>query len=560
MVFFMRWMIVGVLLCSGASASAQSQLREGTGSIAGRVTLSGKPAQGVVLTLRESSANERRELSMLMRGSAFEKATTDADGRYRFSGMAAGVYEVAAFAPALFAGDDKSNSVSLADGATVDDINFSLSKGGVITGRATTRDGRPVIMEPVQASRLDQTDKDSSFRFSPTLSFTTDDRGVYRIYGLAPGRYKVSTGKSDPTFDVMAHMRPAHPRTFHPGVTDAAKAGVVELSSGGEASNIDIKLGDANKIYAATGRVVEAETNKPVPNAITSYRVNRVLEGETVPSFTSGFGVASSSTGEFRLEGLTPGHYSAFALFGLDGASEFYSDQVGFEVQHEDISGLEIKAHRGASISGLAVIEGTNDPSVLQRLGQTEIFAIGIKGSGAPNFARARISIDGSFQLRGLRTGRAILKIQDLDLSIKRVERAGVPQSQGIEIGPGEQLTDLRVIMAFASGVIRGQVKVEGGSLPKGARLSVAARRQTDVGDPSDDDDDTDAEVDAAGRFVLEGLIPGEYEVTLTVLFNPAAPAPVRQVRLVRQQAVVMGDSPTEMVLILDLGKTRERD
>jgi len=69
---FIVRIIMGVLLCSGAAA-AQSQLKEGTGSIAGRVTLGGKPAPGVILTLKETSADERRALNMLMRGSASAK-------------------------------------------------------------------------------------------------------------------------------------------------------------------------------------------------------------------------------------------------------------------------------------------------------------------------------------------------------------------------------------------------------------------------------------------------------------------------------------------------------
>ena len=555
--------IIGMLLCCGA-AVGQSQLKEGTGSIAGRVTLGGKPAQGVILMLKESSADERRALNMLMKGSASAKATTDVEGRYRFNGLAPGLYEVAAFAPALYAGDDKSDSVTLGDGATVDDIDFSLSKGGVITGRITTKDGRPVIMEPVQALTVDQPKtEESSLRFFLGSSFTTDDRGVYRIYGLAPGRYRVSVGKSEGIFDAIgaALKRPDHPRTFYPGVTDEARAAVVDLSAGGEVSNIDIKLGEANKTYRATGRVVDADTNKPIPNVITSYRAIKADQSD-LP--LTGRGVPTSSAGGFQLEGLEPGQYAAFAFFGMDGPSDFYSDQVTFEVKHEDVSGLEIKAHRGVVIIGLAVIEGTSDPATLERLGQAEIFASVRSEAGAPGFARAKVSSDGTFQLRGMRPGRAQIHLQELSdlLRIKRVERNGVSQAKGIEIAPGDQITDLRVVIGYASGLIRGQVNVEGAPLPKEARLSVNVLHKTDSSDTSGDPYDRfeRAAVDPAGRFVIEGLIPGEYEVTLTALLNPSAPAAMRQVRLFRQQVVVAGDSPTEMVFVLDLAKTSERD
>jgi hypothetical protein len=105
-------------------------------------------------------------------------------------------------------------------------------------------------------------------------------------------------------------------------------------------------------------------------------------------------------------------------------------------------------------------------------------------------------------------------------------------------------------------------VNVEGSPLPKDARLSVSVLHKTDLGDAGGDpyDNFERAAVDPAGRFVIEGLIPGEYEVTLTALLNPSAPAAMRQVRLVRQQVVVAGDSPTEMVLVFDLSKASERE
>jgi hypothetical protein len=45
--------------------------------------------------------------------------------------------------------------------------------------------------------------------------------------------------------------------------------------------------------------------------------------------------------------------------------SEYYSDEVVFDVTDQDVSGLEIRARRGASLSGVVVIEGARDPSVL---------------------------------------------------------------------------------------------------------------------------------------------------------------------------------------------------
>jgi hypothetical protein len=92
--------IVAMLL--GASLTiAQGQIvtnslvntRVMTGSISGRITVNGKGASGVVVTLRLLHAKSPRP--------DFLKIKTDEDGRFRFNGLAAGQYAVLPFTLAL---------------------------------------------------------------------------------------------------------------------------------------------------------------------------------------------------------------------------------------------------------------------------------------------------------------------------------------------------------------------------------------------------------------------------------------------------------------------------
>ena len=563
MVGILKRTLFTILLIAAVHASVDArQSKEGTASISGRVNVAGKPARGVALTLRETTNSERRAIQLFFNGGTLEKTSTDEEGRYRFDGLPVGRYEIVPYAPSLILVEGKSSPITITDGDTIENIDFTLSRGGAITGRVTGPDGRPLILESIQIARTDKKDSSAAFPFAGS-SFATDDRGIYRVYGLQPGYYKVGIGKAEPRLELLglSFSRPDHVQTFHPGVIDETKAAIVEVTAGGETTNIDIKVGGPKKTYTVTGRVIESATGKPVANAITSYMAVNA-DGSYMPGARA-LPSTSSSTGEFRLEGLASGRYSAYAVFGLEGSNEYYSEMVNFEVKQEDLTGVEIKAHRGGSISGIAVIDGASDPSVLEKMGRTELFAIVAGEDTTPSFARSKIGEDGGFQLRGLKSGRVRIIIQDFfsqgGLSIIRVERDGVPQPAGIDLAANEHITDLRLVLAQASGVIRGQVSFEGGTLPKEAEVTVVARRKTTEGSPTETGHDSEeADVDASGNFVIEGLIPGEYEVSVTVVLDPGAPARLRPVRSVREQVMVSAGSAAAVTIVVDLRKRSE--
>src|SRR6185436_6790311 len=76
-----------------------------------------------------------------------------------------------------------------------DTVRIQLVRGGVITGNVTNAAGEPVIGVSVRASIIrdpqGQVPKTNSLYF---MERQTDDRGIYRIFGLMPGTYIVSAG------------------------------------------------------------------------------------------------------------------------------------------------------------------------------------------------------------------------------------------------------------------------------------------------------------------------------------------------------------------------------
>lgn len=547
-----------LLLYSIPSSIAQDSKKEATGSISGRVKVGGTPAARVTVVLRVSDRGQSQQVA---------KTTTDEDGRFTIKAVPAGSYMISPHTPALVAGTDNSpgpsHTVSLSEGEDVDGIDFSLIKGGVITGRVTDADGRPLIEQRVQLIPIDERGQRMPTPFFNPGMFTTDDRGVYRLFGLMPGRYKVSVGDAPDGTVRIGFGGGSYPRTFHPDVSDEGRATIVELSSGSEAAGIDIKLGRASKTYVATGRIVDADTGKPIANV--QYGHGALNKDQRM---TSGFGWTgnrSTASGDFRIDGLTPGRYAAFVV--ATEQVDFYSEAAVFEVTDSDVSSIEIKTRRGSTISGHVVVEGSDDPDVLARLSKLQLrAAVMTEELTTPSMAAIAISVDGGFLITGLRPGKARILFNALGseagrgFTLIRVEREGINQRDGIEVTAGENVSGVRVVLGYGVCIIRGLVKVEGGELPPNTRLSVLVRKL-------DSEMRKSAILDARGRFSIDSLMPGEYELTVNsmrMLPSPPGlpPPPILQTPnrpLAKQNVAVTNGVETNVTLVVDLS-AKEKD
>jgi Carboxypeptidase regulatory-like domain len=511
-----------LLLMPAARLVAQAQeAKEPTASITGRVTVGGKPAAGITVTLTESNPDSLTTVAGLFASRAMVKTTTDEEGRFRLEKLAAGRYSMTPFAPAFVIPSEPNSGwppgriVHLDDGEALEKVDFALTRGGVITGRVTNADGRPVVGEIITLANVDETTKKT--RMDPLAAspfgksmYMTDDRGIYRLYGLPAGRYILSIGAAEgaQSFNLKSRF---HAQTFHPGVTDKAKAAIVELKEGGEATGADIRLGLASQTYKASGRVIDADTGKPIPAAVANYGSTA---GDAKMVMPRGLGALANSKGEFKIDTLVPGRYHAFASFDED--TDSYSDLTPFEITSGDVTGLVVKVHRGQSVSGLISIEGTNDPETIASLSKLQVGAY-VMGNDptAPRMLTAKIAPDGSFRIAGVQPGKLRIYVNRFfvptKLAVLRVERNGITQSDGIQISANESPADIRIILANASGVVRGQITFADGAMADDARLEVTAHRVggTGVGD------NEQAEVDASGRFKFENLLPGDYELAV---------------------------------------------
>ena len=446
-------------------------------------------------------------------------------------------------------------TVLLSAGESVEDVDLKLVRGAVITGRVTDEEGKPVVEERIELQLADEKPAPGG-QMSPISMnyqmFQTDDRGIYRLYGLPAGRYKVSVGTNPNGGFSSNGARGYFAQTFYGDTNDATKATIIEVGEGSEATNIDIRLGHRSATFSIAGRVVDSETGEPVAGIRPMY--GRVSKDNPDSGAFMG-GLPTNPQGEFRFDGLEPGHYTVSASSRFDGG-EFYSDPIVFDLVDRNVTDLELKAIRGLTLSGFVLPDSDTNKNAFAKLGSLRIIA-GVRSASnsqaSSTSGTSLVAADGSFRIGGLRPGKATMYVYSAEnpnarsFALVRIEHDGVDQTQGVEIPPGQSVSNVRVFISYGTGVIRGTTKFENGSPPPDARIYVGLLRN---GRPVN----RGAQTDARGRFLITDIPPGDYEVVLNLGFpTPSLQPPSRPRAPLKQFVTVADDTEVEVTFTVDL-------
>src|SRR5215475_14918005 len=331
-----RAIISIILLIPAFTASAQTK-----GAITGRVVAEdGAGMAGVTVMLSVVAIQDGPRRS----------TTTDEEGNFRFADLSPRPYSISVFGsreyvqPPAITGSGERRYYRPGE-----NVQIALIRGGVITGRVTNAAGEPVIGMQVTATRVRDAESRPLQAAVNTSQRLTDDRGVYRLYGLSPGGYIV-VSNSNPSNNPGSAYYGETPTYYPSSVRNTASE--VTVVSGGEASGIDIRYrGEPG--HAVSGKMTETDQTGSVGPVVVYMTF-----AATGASYDSTFINPGPGVGGFAFYGVPDGEYDLTAERYEDGRSDGLSSQTRrVTVRGADVTGVDLKLSPKSSIAGKVVLE-----------------------------------------------------------------------------------------------------------------------------------------------------------------------------------------------------------
>ena len=579
----MKTIVLVVAFTSVAAAQSRDgatlQPQAGTATLVGIVTVdepNGGPVRRALVSLAFS-----------MDGANQRQTTTDEKGGFRFSNLPAGNARLAVSKPGFITthygarqpGATFGVPVALPEGRTTG-VTMKMPRGGVITGTVFGDDGRPMSGAPVRVLR--QVVSASGERSYETYSnsaliATTDDRGVYRIFGLPPGNFVVSaqpralgTGEiRQPTAaelqwaeravaghaganaqpDIAAAPAPgrtvAYVEVYHPGTVNAANAGVVTLAQGQERGGIDLRM------QLVTTARVSGTVTMPDGQPARGFLITLLPEVEMLSQDTmrtqvlieigvmQGMrgAVQIKPDGTFDVVGVEPGTYTVIARAGPIGraggagtATEPLWAMTDVTVDGRDVTGLALRLAAGQKISGRIVFESQRQAKpVRATVGLRPMTAKGLTAStsAAANAAAgldavgAAATTDG-FLVSGIVPAPYRISANASGWTLKSLTIAGKDGTDAtLEIRAGEDISDAVITFTDSAAEVAGMLYDAAGRPTSDLSIVLFStdRAKWFAGSrwvrPA-------VRPASDGRYTLSGLAPGEYFLAALTEVSPA--------------------------------------
>ena len=414
-------------------------------------------------------------------------AQTDANGNYTMN-VAPGTYRVEVYASHLgyasqfYDGTTDWNAatpVVVTSSGDTSGINFSLGAGGTISGTVVDSDGQPLSDVDVFAD---------GFAGGSGGGSRTDSDGKFVIDGLAPGQYRVSAHAPHLGFASQ----------FYNNTTAWDKATPVSVTSDTDTPNINFILAAGGTI---TGRVVKVVTGaggtsfEPVPNAD--------VWAQSYDGTGGGGGDLTRADGTYKITGLAPGGYRVQASAPQQGLThQFFKDTSDWDKASNVIvnvgtttPNIDFTLAGGGTIAGRVMNAATGQP-----IPGVQINAFNNTGGNG-----TQSDSDGFYKIGGLAAGTYRVEANAPGFSVQYYN--GVAEWDNatlVEVVVGQKTGNINFSMA-TGGSISGTVYQADGTTPiQGAVVDAA---------PSQGGGGNNAVTDSNGRYRIESLAPGDYQV-----------------------------------------------
>lgn len=539
---FIACLFVSLVVSLSLDAKAQQESnpkREGPkreGVITGRIAAEGRPVSGARVFVH-SAAGKIGDMRTI---------ASDEDGAFKMTGLSPGAYSVTTLVPGYVETSDSPKSRKYRIG---ENVAINLVKGGVITGRVTDEFGEPMVGARVVAQKVrtleGKPEVDLSVMEAASTARETDDRGVYRIFGLEPGVYVVSLNGPALSMPGLSQSR-SSPPVYHPSSTRNAATEVI-VHSGGEASGVDIRR-RAIRGHSISG-VVAGDTGEGGFMSGVAVMLMRAADREPVALATL------IGDKNFSLGGVEDGDYNLGSWRFNEKAEFSTSVPRRVTIRGADISGIELKLLKLGSIEGRIVIEPAKQGDACKSKDDVsieEILLIMRRDEKTPSafgdlasleesvgMGRAAPGDDGAFVLKNVEPGRIRIETDLPDenwyLRAMTQKSSAAPKpvdasQNGVNVKAGEKVSGVELTIAEGAASLKGKVVPanENAKLLKRIRIhlipaEVAAANETLRYYEKIANND--------GSFDLKNLAPGEYLLHLRAAEeNESAATPDRPV------------------------------
>jgi hypothetical protein len=513
-----------LLLCWLPTIAQTSSAQEAKpGTISGMVVnQSGRPLPNARISLRRWGLMEPESIH----------TTTDREGKFEVSGLQTVNYQIFAYLEGYVSLlrdlDDTQPAVYRAG----DSVTLVLTKSGVITGAVTNQAGEPIVGVNVRALMVPAANRFPNAYSRTGQADLTDDRGIYRIYGLPEGTYVVWAGGGgeenyssnvDPFADDIPTYAPASTR-------DTAQEIIVR--AGAETNGVDIQY------RGGSGHAVSGSARGPEGTQLPGFGI--FMTSVSGPGWQTRSSQGANDRG-FVFQGVDDGDYSVTAVSQSPDGELMFSDPKQIKVRGADVTGVELIVQPTSSVSGRVVLEETKtaECSDKQRPIFTETLVSALINQPTRWLLSPTANADerGNVLLKNLLPGRYFFTTQYFakdwylkSLSFAPSETANTKAGKPLDaartwttLKPGDRLNGLTIILAQGAASLRGQIALsDGESLAEKMNVYLVPAEKEAADNPLRFYVES---VTAEGKVSLNNLAPGRYLVFAQEATEPMSPS-----------------------------------